>query len=87
MSKVRTVAAVGVLIGVSVVGGVAIGTAETVFDEVSDDYIEDIDDLNDKQKKFLKVASRVGSKLVAYTASGTFGYATGTLIRKTILKV
>lgn len=86
MSKVRTVAAVGVAIGVSVVGGVAIGTAETVFDEVSDDYIEDIDGLSDKQKKFRKVASRVGSKLVAYAACSTVGYGAGWLISKTILK-
>lgn len=86
MSKVRTVAAIGVAIGVSAVCGVAIGTAETVFDEVSDDYIEDFDNLSDKQKKFLKVASRVGSKLVTYAACSTVGYATGKLISKTILK-
>lgn len=86
MSKVRTVAAIGVVAGVAVVYGVSIGTAEAVFDGVSNDYIDDIDGLSDKQKKFLKVASGVGSHLVTGATSATIGYSVGKLISKTILK-
>lgn len=86
MSKVRTVAAVGISIAVPVVCGVSLGTAETVFDEVSDDYIEDLDFLNYKQKKFLKVSSRVGAKLVSHTAAFAIGSAAGTFVRKVVLK-